>query len=126
VHPLFLRATGYPRTSYLPGEIAHTDWWEPPLRVLVGKGVTRKVFGLVTALPHSAAHAAVFCFSKGVADFLPGFAGTLERLGGVPEAVVVDRDTSIVVPRSRPPRLHPEVAALFGAFRVRPVILGPR
>jgi len=39
---------------------------------------------------------------------------------------VVDRDPSIVVPRSRPARLHPEVAALFGAFRIRPVILGPR
>jgi transposase len=92
----------------------------------VGKGAFRQVFGLVTSLPHSAAHAAVFSFSKGVVDFLPAFSGTLERLGGVPEAVVVDRDSSIVVPRSRPARLHPEVTALFGAFRVRPVILRPR
>lgn len=126
VRPLLVGAKSYQRTTYLPGEIAHTDWWEPPLSVPVGKGATRKVYGLVTTLPHSAAHAAVFSFSKGVADFLGAFAGTLERLGGAPEKVVVDRDTSIVVPHSRPARLHTEVEALFGAFRVRPVILGPR
>jgi hypothetical protein len=33
---------------------------------------------------------------------------------------------SIVVPHSRPARLHDEVAALFGGFRIRPVILGRR
>ena len=126
VRPLFLVARSYQRTSYLPGELAHTDWWSPPLSVPVGKGASRKVYGLVTTLPHSAAHATVFSFSKGVADFLPAFSGTLQRLGGVPEAVAVDRDSSIVVPHSRPSCLHPEVASLLGAFRIRPVILGPR
>lgn len=126
VRPLFLRARSYQRTSYLPGEVGHTDWWEPPIQVPVGKGARRKVFGLVTTLPHSAAHACVFAHSKTMADFLPAFSGTLQRLGGVPEAMVVDRDTSFVVPRSRPARLHREVAGLFGALRVRPIILGPR
>ncbi len=84
------------------------------------------MFGLVTTLPHSAAHACVFAHAKTMTDFLPAFSGTLQRLGGVPQAMVVDRDTSIVVPRSRPARLHREVAGLFGALRVRPVILGPR
>ncbi len=126
VRPLFVDAKSYQRTTYLPGELAQVDWWELPVRVPVGKGAVRRVFGLVATLPHSAAHACVFSFSKGMADFCWAFVGTLQRLGGAPEAVVVDRDTSIVVPRSRPPRLHPEVAALFGAFRVRPVILGPR
>ena len=126
VRPLFVGARSYQRTSYLPGELAHTDWWEPPISVPVGKDASRQVFGLVTTLPHSAAHATVFSFSKRMVDFLPAFSGTLHRLGGAPEAVVVDRDSSIVVPHSRPVRLHPEVAALFGAFRLRPVILGPR
>lgn len=126
VRPLFVQSKSYQRTSYLPGEVGHTDWWEPPLSVPVGPRASRKVFGLVTTLPHSAAHACVFAFSKGMADFLPAFSGTLVRLGGVPEAMVVDRDTSIVVPRSRPARLHPEVVALFGALRLRPIILGPR
>lgn len=126
VRPLFIQARSYQRTSYLPGEIGHTDWWEPGIEVPVGKGARREVFGLVTTLPHSAAHAAVFTHSKTMTDFRPALSGTLVRLGGAPEAMVVDRDTSIVVPRSRPARLHPEVAGLFGAFRLRPIILRPR
>jgi transposase len=69
VRPLFLEAESRQRTSYLPGEVGHCDWWEPG---------------------------------------------------------VWDRDSSIVVPHSRPARLHDEVAALFGAFRIQPVILKPR
>ncbi|MFQ5524505.1 MAG: IS21 family transposase [Acidimicrobiia bacterium] len=126
VRPLFVQARSYQRTSYLPGEVGHTDWWEPGISVPVGRRATREVFGLVTTLPHSAAHAAVFAFSKTMPDFMPAFTGTLQRLGGVPKAMVVDRDTSIVAPRSRPARLHREVAGLFGAFRMRPIILGPR
>ena len=57
---------------------------------------------------------------------MPALAGTLHRLGGVPEAVVVDRDSSIVVPHSRPARLHTEVMSLLGAYRIRPIILKPR
>ena len=92
VRPPLVGAKSYQRTSYLPGESGHSGWWEPPLSVPMGKGTLRKVFGLITTLPHSAAHATVFCFSKGAAESLPAFSGTLSRLGGTPEAVVVDRD----------------------------------
>jgi transposase len=126
VRPLFVQARSYQRTSYLPGEVGHTDWWETGISVPVGRATTREVFGLVTTLPHSAAHAAVFAFSKTMPDFMPAFSGTLQRLGGAPQGMVVDRDSSIVVPRSRPARLHPEVAGLFGALRLRPIILKPR
>jgi transposase len=126
VRPLFVGARSYQRTSYLPGEVGHTDWWETGISVPVGRRVTREVFGLVTTLPYSAAHATVFAFSKTMPDFMSAFSGTLQRLGGVPEGMVVDRDTSIVAPRSRPARLHREVAGLFGAFRLRPIILKPR
>ena len=81
---------------------------------------------MVTTLPHSAAHSTVFCFGKTAADAAPALLGCLRRLGGVPEALVLDRDSSLVVPKSRPARLHPELAAMFGALRTRPVILRPR
>lgn len=126
VRPLFVEAELRQRTSYVPGEMGHCDWWDTGVWVPVGKGAAREVFGLVTTLPHSAAHAAAFAFSKTVADFLPAFSQTLWRLGGAPEKMAVDRDASIVVPRSRPARLHDEVAGLFGALRIRPVILGAR
>jgi transposase len=126
VRPLFVGVKSFQRTSYLPGEIGQCDWWDLPVSVPVGRGVSRPAHGVVTTLPHSAAHAAVFTFAKTMADFLPAFSGTIVRLGGVPEKMVVDRDTSIVAPHSRPARLHREVAAVFGALRIRPVILGPR
>lgn len=123
----FLLAQGRQRTSYLPGEIGHGDWWEPPLEVPVGKGRSRQVYGFVSTLPHCAAHAVVFSFHKQMADFLEGCVGCLRRLGGVPEKFVVDNDSSIVEPRRprTPARLHDEVAALFGHLRCLPVVLDP-
>lgn len=126
VRPLFVGVRSFQRTSYLPGEIGQTDWWDLPISVPVGKSVQRPAHGVVTTLPHSAAHAVGFTLSKTVADFLPAFTGTLVRLAGAPEKMVVDRDASIVKPHSRPARLHREVQAVFGAFRLCPVILGPR
>jgi len=126
VRPVFIRARSFQRTSYLPGEIGQTDWWDLPVTVPVGRGVSRAAFGVVTTLPHSAAHAVVFTFAKTTADFTPAFCGSMVRLGGAPEKMVVDRDASIVVPRSRPARLHREVEAVFGVFRMGPVILPPR
>ena len=81
----------------------------------------------MTSLPHSAAHAAVFTFSKTTADFCPALVGCLERLGGVPQAMVLDNDTAMVKPRrGGPARLVDDVAALFGALCLRPVVLRPR
>jgi hypothetical protein len=37
-----LAARSYQRTTYLPGELAHGDWWEPPSKIPVGNGATRK------------------------------------------------------------------------------------
>lgn len=127
VRPQFLAARSYQRTTYLPGEIGHADWWEAPRRVPVGKGATRKLYALVTTLPHSAAHAAVFTHSKTMADVRPAAVGCFQRLGGVPEAVVMDNDSSVVATgKGRFARLHDEVAALFGHLGAKVIILEPR
>lgn len=127
VRPNFVAARSYQRTTYLPGELAQLDWWETGVEVPVGKGATRPAFGLVVSLPHSAAHAAVFTFSKTTADFCPALVGCLERLGGVPQAAVLDNDTAMVKPRrGGPAQLVDDVAALFGALCLRPVVLRPR
>jgi transposase len=127
VRPKFLAARSYQRTSYLPGELGQADWWETGVEISVGKGATREVFGLVTSLPNSAAHATVFTFSKTTADFCPAFVGCLERLGGVPQAMVLDNDPAMVKPRrGGPAQLVDDVAALFGALCLRPIVLRPR
>ena len=56
---MFVEAESRQRTSYLPGEKGHADWWKTRVWVSVGKGVTQEVFGPVTTVPpHSAAHTA--------------------------------------------------------------------
>ncbi len=127
VRPKFLAARSYQRTTYLPGELGQTDWWETGVEIPVGKGATRAAFGLVTSLPQSAAHATVFTFSKTTADFNPALVGCLERLGGVPQAMVLDNDTAMVKPRrGGSAQLVDDVAALFGALALKPIVLRPR
>jgi transposase len=127
VRPSFLAARSFQRTSYLPGELAHGDWWEPAkTQVPVGGGATRKPYAWVTTLPHSAAHAAVFSFGKTMADLLQAVLGCLQRLGGVPDAMVVDNDSSIVASGvGRGAILHPEVSALCGHLGMRLIVLDP-
>jgi transposase len=126
LRPAFVAARAFQRTSYLPGELGQWDWWHTGLRIPVGKGADREALGLVATLPHSAAHSCVFTFAKSVAEFRPAFVGTLERLGGVPEAAVFDNDTSIVASRTGgKPRLHDEVAGLLGHLGMRAVVARP-
>ena len=69
----------------------------------------------------------MFTFSKTTAAFCPAFIGCLQRLGGVPGAAVLDNDAAMVKPRrGGPAQLVDDVAALFGALRLRPVVLRPR
>ena len=127
VRPAFTAARAFQRTTYLPGEIVQLDWWHTGIAVPVGQGQTRQAYGLVATLPHSGAHAVVFTLGLTMADFLAALPGCLERLGGVAEQAVCDNDPSIVARREGGrARLHPEVAALFGALRTQPVILRPR
>jgi len=127
VRPDFLAARAFQRTSYLPGEIGQLDWWHTGVLVPVGKGVEREAFGLVLTLPHSGAHAVVFTLGRTVADLCVALVGCLERLGGVPERIVHDNDTSIVAEGAgKRARLHPEVSALLGQLHTKVVPLAPR
>ncbi len=126
VRPEFARAAAFQRTSYLPGEIGQVDWWHTGIKVEVGRGSLREALGLVVTLPASAAHAVTFTLAKDVPGFLAGLLGALEKLGGVPEHLVFDNDTSIVASRrGGVARLHLEVAALLGQLAVKPVVLKP-
>jgi transposase len=127
VRPAFLAARSFQRTTYRAGEIGQVDWWHTGAQIPVGGGRTREAFGLVISLPHSGAHAAVFSFSRTVPDATAGILACLERLGGVPEALVFDNDASIVAARERGrARLHREVSALLGSLSTRAIVLRPR
>lgn len=126
VRPGFLAARAYQRTTYRPGEIGQVDWWHTGWRIPVGREQAREAFGLVATLPWSGAHATVFTLGRTVGDLRPALAGCLERLGGVPEALVFDNDASVVASREGGrPRLHAEVSGLLGAFRTRAIVARP-
>ena len=117
VRPAFVAAAAYQRTSYLPGELAQVDWWHTGLAVPVGKGRAREAFGLVMSLPASAAVRVVFTLARTTAEYCAALLGCLERLGGLPEAVVSDNDAGIVASRrGGVVRLVEEVAALYGRW----------
>lgn len=117
VRPGFLAAASYQRTSYLPGKLAQVDWWHSGLGVPVGKGRTRQAFGLVATLPCSAALLVVFTLACGTAEFCAALVGCLQRLGGLPGAIVSDSDAAIVAGRrGGTVRLVAEVAALYGGW----------
>jgi len=124
LRPLY-RHRDYQRTVYAPGEIVQADWWDSGLAVPVGKGASRRAYGFVTTLPFSAAHAVVFTFAQTTADALPALLGCLQRLGGVPAKLVIDRDSSLVV-QGRRPRLLDELAGLLGALSMGHIILPRR
>ncbi|HEX9044931.1 MAG TPA: IS21 family transposase [Candidatus Limnocylindrales bacterium] len=127
VRPAFLAARRvYGRTAYRPGEIGQVDWWHTGAQVPVGRGRTREAFGLVTTLPFSDAHAIAFSFGMTLADVRAGLLACLVRLGGVPEVLVFDNDTSVVASGTGSrARLHPELAGLLGSLRARPLVLRP-
>jgi transposase len=126
VRPQFLAAQNFQRTSYLPGELAQTDWWHTGVHLPVGRSQTREAFGLVTGLPFSAAFRVVFAFQRTTAAFLPALLGGLWRLGGLPSGLVFDNDSGIVASRAGGQiRLVTEVASTLGQLGIKGIALRP-
>jgi transposase len=95
--------------------------------VPVGKGAPRQAFGLVSTLPASAALRVVFTLACTTASFCAALVGCLERLGGLPRAIVSDNDAGIVASRrGGAVRLVDEGGRTVGALGLRPVVLRPR
>jgi transposase len=116
VRPLFAPPPRtFQRTVYRPGEICQFDVWEPGDEVPVGHGQTRRAFVVIACLGYSRAGAGVAIFSKETEDLLAGIAGCLERLGGLPQVLVWDRQAGIHGHAGRPSEAF---AAFCGQLRV--------
>lgn len=126
VRPQFVAALNFQRTSYLPGELAQTDWWHTGVHLPVGRSQTREAMALVTGLPFSAAFRVVFAFQRTTAAFLPALQAGLWRLGGLPTGLVFDNDSGIVASRAAGQvRLVTEVASTLGQLGIKGVPLRP-
>jgi transposase len=109
VRPLFLPKRTYQRTVYRPGELCQFDLWQPSKEIPVGCGQTRRGYVVVAALGYSRAGAGALVFSKQAPDLLFGIGRCLQRLGGLPELLVWDREGALHAGDGRP-------TAAFAAF----------
>jgi transposase len=115
VRPLFAPARTYQRTVYRPGEICQFDLWQPREEVPVSYGQTRKGWVVIACLGYSRAGAGVLVFSRQTEDLLAGIAGCLQRLGGLPQTLVWDRQAGIHGHGGRPTDVF---AGFCGQLRV--------
>jgi transposase len=116
VRPLFAPAPRtFQRTVYRPGEIWQFDVWQPRDEIPVGHGQTRRGWVVVACLGYSRAGAGVLVFSTQTEDLLAGIAGCLQRLGGLPQTLVWDRQAGIHGHQGRPSEAF---AAFCGRLRV--------
>jgi transposase len=116
VRPLFApppRTFG--RAVWRPGEVCQFDVWQPSREVPVGHGQTRRGYVVIACLGYSRAGAGVLVFSTRVEDLLAGVAGCLERLGGLPQVLLWDRQAGIHGHGGRPSETF---AAFCGHLRV--------
>jgi hypothetical protein len=122
VRPRFVVARTFQRTIYRPGELVQCDLWEPRDLIAVGYGQHRRGWVVTCEACWSRAIAGTLIFSKEAPDILFGLGRNLQRLGGLPEKLVWDRESAIAA-GGRP---TVPFAAFCGQLEVGWVILGAR
>jgi transposase len=116
VRPLFAPAPrAFARAVWRPGEICQFDVWQPREEIPVGHGQTRRGYVVVACLGYSRAGAGVLVFATRVEDLLAGIAGCLERLEGLPQLLLWDRQAGIHGHQGRPTGAF---AAFCGQLRI--------
>ena len=95
VRPRFLPRRTFQRTVYRPGELVQCDLWEPRELIAVGHGQTRRGWVVTAEVCWSRAIAGALIFSKEAPDILWGLSRNLQRLGGLPQKLVCDREAAI-------------------------------
>jgi transposase len=116
VRPLFAPAPRtFARAVWRPGEVCQFDVWQPRAEVPVGHGQTRRGYVVVACLGYSRVGAGALVFSTRVEDLLAGVAGCLERLGGLPEVLLWDRQAGIHGHQGRPSEAF---AAFCGQLKI--------
>jgi transposase len=122
VRPLFLDPRTYQRTVYRPGDVLQLDLWQPRAEIPVGYGQARKGYVVVGALGYSRFGAGALVFSKEAPDVLWGMWRCAQRIGVLPERLVVDREGCLHAGGGRP---TDEFAGFCGQLAVGWRILDP-
>jgi len=116
LRPLYApRPRTFQRTVYRRGELLQFDLWQPRAEVPVGHGQTRRGWVVVAALGFSRAGAGTLIFSKEAPDILAGLWRCIERVGRLPETLVIDREGALHAGDGRP---SDAFAAFCGQLKV--------
>lgn len=102
VRPLFAEQRTFQHTVYRPGDVMQFDLWQPKREIEVGYGQTRKGYVVVGALGFSRVGAGALVFSKEAPDVLWGMWRCLQRIGALPQRLVVDREGCLHAGGGRP------------------------
>lgn len=113
LRPVFAPVDPVQRTSYVPGELAQFDLWEPPVDIPLGHGQVGRLWVEVAVLGFSRLIAAKLIGTRATHDVLAGHWHCLQVFGGVPRQAVWDGEGAI----GRRRRGRMEFTGAFQAFR---------
>lgn len=102
LRPVFSPSRTFQRTVYTPGEICQFDIWKPCKEIPVGRGQTRKGYVITAILGYSRFASATLVFSRSGDDILWALSQCLNKLGGLPQRLVTDREGALHAGNGRP------------------------
>ena len=129
MRPAYLPPDPASRTAYVAGEIAQNDFWFPDIVVPVGFGQTRTAKQLPVLTMVAAYSRTLFARLipfRTAADLYCGWWVHLQRLGGVPRALVWDGEGAVGGCGGGRNKLTAECQAFRGTLGAKVVILRPR
>ena len=125
LRPLFAPPDPASRTTYQPGELVQCDLWFPPADIALGHGQVGRPPVLVMVSGYSRVMDAVLLPTRQSPDLLAGHWLVLQRLGGVPRALVWDNESAVGSWRAGRPRLTDDMEAFRGTLGIRVIQCRP-
>lgn len=125
LRPLFVPPDPCQRTSYVPGELAQFDLWQPDVELPVGFGQREKLWVVVGVCGFSRFTGAWVVPSRAAHDVLAGMLRVLEQFGALPRTAVWDQEGCIGQWRRGLQVLTAEFQAFRGTLGMGVRLCGP-
>ncbi len=125
LRPLYRLPDPSQRTTYLPGELAQFDLWQPNVPIPVGFGQAAKLWTVVGVAGFSRLIGGWMVPSRAGHDVLAGMLSVFGQFGGVPRKVVWDQKGCIGRLRGGRQELTAEFSSFRGGLGMGAVLVGP-
>jgi hypothetical protein len=113
------------RTSYMPGELAQWDLWQPDAPIPLGRGQADKLWCVVGCCGYSRFLGAWMVPTRAAHDVLGGMSQVLTQFGAVPRNAVWDQEGCIGAWRQGRQVLTREFQAFRGTLGMGVILCGP-